>query len=127
MVNPDNPVVKLCMEGSWAEFNNRIDEARRLFAQAWEAAGDPFERCIAAHYSARYQTDPQAELRYNLLALEYAGKVEGEEVQTFLPSLYLNLGRSYERVNDPVNAAKYYNLAAGLGAIHQPGPNDRWG
>jgi len=32
----DNPVVKLCVAGTQAEFRGQIDEARALYQQAWE-------------------------------------------------------------------------------------------
>jgi hypothetical protein len=52
--------------------------------------------------------------------LEHANVVNDERVKEFYPSLYLNLGRSYELVGDQNEAQRYYNLAAKLGVIHQP-------
>jgi len=59
-------------------------------------------------------------LCWNQLALKHANAVNDEKVRDFYPSLYLNLGRSYELVGNQDEAQKYYDLAAQLGIIHQP-------
>jgi hypothetical protein len=116
----DNPVVSLCLEGSRAEFEGRPAEARTLYEQAWQAAQDDYEACIAAHYVARFQDSPQETLHWNQEALRRAEAVSDGRAQSFLPSLYLNLGRSYELLGQATEAARYYGLAAGLGYVHQP-------
>jgi hypothetical protein len=93
-MDPDNPIVKLCLEGARAEFEHRTDDARALCRQAWETAQDDYEACIAAHYVARHQEDPAEALRWNQEALTRAGAVDSERVQPFYPLLYLNMGRS---------------------------------
>jgi len=39
-------------------------------------------------------------------------------VKEFFPSLYLNMGRSYEMLGNEAEAKRFYELAAGLGYIH---------
>ncbi len=114
----NNPVIQFCMEGTRAEFEHRIDDARILYQQAWEAHSDDYEACIAAHYVARFQSTPKETLHWNQIALDHANAVNDERVREFYPSLYLCLGKSYEELGDKVNAEKYYNLAAELGIIH---------
>ena len=53
-MNLDNPVNKLCMEGTQAEFQGGFGNARILYQQAWDAAHDEYGACIAAHYVARH-------------------------------------------------------------------------
>lgn len=115
----DNLVIKLCIEGTRAEFEGRIEDARSLFMQAWEAARDDFEACVSAHYVARYQEDPEEILRWNQEALNRAHAVEESKVKAFYPSLYLNLGHTYEILGNQAEAQRYYNLAAELGVVHQ--------
>ena len=115
-----NPVIKLCIEGSRAEFEHRHDDARALYQQAWEAHRDDYEACIAAHYLARFQESPEETLRWNELALEYAKAVQDERVKGFYPSLYLSLGHEHEILGNLDKAQKFYQLAANLGVIHQP-------
>jgi tetratricopeptide (TPR) repeat protein len=117
-LDPKNPVIKLCIEGSQAEFEGKIDVAYSLYRQAWEAATDDYEACIAAHYLARHQADPQDRLRWNKTALERAEAVKDGRVDSFYPSLYLNIGKSYELLGDHAEARHYYTLAARLGFPH---------
>jgi len=119
-MDPNNPVIQLCMEGTRAEFEHRVDDARILYKQAWEARKDDYDASIAAHYVARFQDSVEESLRWNQLALKHANAVNDERVKDFYPSLYLSLGRSYEFVGDQVEAQRYYELAAQLGVVHQP-------
>lgn len=111
-MDPNNPVVKLCLAGMQAEGANRFADARRLFTQAWETSADDYEACIAAHFLARHQDNPQDTLRWNQEALSRADAAGGERVRGFYPSLYLNLGHSYETLGDTAEAARYYGLAS---------------
>ena len=117
-MNPDNPVIKLCIEGTQAEFHGLIDQARSLYQKAWEAAQDDYEACIAAHYVAHLQEDPQERLHWNQVALEKANEVTDQSVQDFYPSLFLNMGQSYELLGNVSEAKRYYDMAAELGVIH---------
>jgi len=115
----DNPVICLCLEGTRAEFEKRIDDARALYQQAWEKSTNDYEACVAAHYVARHQSRPEDTLRWNLEALKRANAVGNASVKEFYPSLYLSLGHSYELLGKPSEAQKYYALAAELGVVHQ--------
>jgi len=116
----NHPVVKLCLAGSQAEFEGRQEDACALYWQAWQAAQDDYGACIAAHYVARCQKTPAETLRWNREALKRADAAQDASVLEFYPSLYLNLGRSYELMGHPNEASQYYDLAASLGAVHQP-------
>ena len=80
-LSPDNPIVKLCVEGMQAEAQGRDGDARQLFTQAWESSTDDFEACIAAHYLARHQETPQEMLRWNKTAFDRAAAVDDERVR----------------------------------------------
>lgn len=118
-MDPENPVVRLCVAVTQAEFAGRLDEARRLAWLAWQAATDDYEACIAAHYVARYQDTNEGALHWNQLALVRAQAVNDSRVESFYPSLYLNMGRAYEKLGDQAAAQGYYALAARLGVDHQ--------
>jgi len=115
-----NSVIQLCMDGTRAEFEHRLEDARVLYQQAWDTRTDDYDACIAAHYVARFQDSAEESLRWNQLALEHANTVKDERVKDFYPSLYLNMGRSYELVGNQVEAQRYYDIATKLGVIHQP-------
>jgi tetratricopeptide (TPR) repeat protein len=116
----NNAIVKLCLQGTQAEFEGRNEEACEFYRQAWEAVTDDYEACIAAHYMARCQESPQQIFYWNQVALERAEAVNQERVKDFYPSLYLNMGQSYELLGNRAEAEKYYQQAAVLGARHQP-------
>jgi hypothetical protein len=111
-LDPDNPVVRLCVAGMQAESEGQSAHARDLFAQAWAARQDDFDACIAAHYVARHQECPEDTLHWNQEALTRADAVHDDRVRAFYPSLYLNLGLSYEALGNQVKARHYYELAA---------------
>ena len=119
--DPNNKVVKLCAEGMQAEAEGNIETAHSLFQQAWDIASDDFEAFTAAHYLARNQVDPNDVLKWNLEALSRANKINDDEVGTYYPSLYLNIGKSYENLNDIEAANKNYALAADCSAFLPPG------
>ena len=119
----DNPVVRLCVAVTQAEFAGRLDVARRLSWQAWQIARDDYEACIAAHYVARYQDSKEGMLHWNRKALECAEAVNDGRVEAFYPSLYLNLGQACENTGDMSAAQYYYALAAEMGMVHEsPSP-----
>ncbi len=111
-MDPNNPVVKLCVEGMQAEGQSRLDDAHKLFMQAWTARQDDFDACVAAHYVARHQASPAEMLRWNQVALQHADAVNADRVANFYPSLYLNMGWSYETLGNLAEANRYYTLAA---------------
>jgi hypothetical protein len=110
-IDPANPVVRLCADGMSAEAEGRADVAKSLFEQAWEAAADDYERCIAAHYLARHQDDPTQTLHWNEVCLSYADLVGDERVAGFYPSLYLNIAHSHEQLGDRQRAEECYHAA----------------
>ncbi len=116
----NNPVIQLCMDGTRAEFEHCLEDARLLYGQAWNACTDDYDACVAAHYVARFQDSAEESLRWNQIALEHARAVNDERVKDFYPSLYLSLGHAHELAGDQIQAQRYYELAAELGVIHQP-------
>ncbi len=118
VIETNNPVIKLCVEGTRAEFERRIPDARILYKRAWELSRDDYEACIAAHYLARHQDTQEQMLHWNRAALNHAFAVGDDSVKDFYPSLCLNMGRSYELLGQHVEAQRYYALAAELGMRH---------
>lgn len=118
-MDTSRPVIQLCIQGTQAEYRGHLEAARLFYEKAWELANDDVERCIAAHYMARFQETPEERLHWNQEALDRANAVTDEDVKTFYPSLYLNLGQSYEALGNEVEAKRYFDLAASLGTPHQ--------
>jgi hypothetical protein len=122
IIDPNNPVVKLCIAGMAAEAEGRMSDAAAFFLQAWAARQDDLDACVAAHYVARHQASPAEMLRWNQLALDHARAIDDERVQGFYPSLYLNLGWSHEALGDRAAAHSYYDSASATMAAVPDGP-----
>ena len=118
-LDTENPIIHLCILGTQAEFQGRMDDAKQLYMQAWQTACNDYEACIAAHYVARFGENPAETLRWNETALRHADASADECVNAFYPSLYVNMGRSHEECGNPAQAEKYYAKAAALGLVHQ--------
>jgi hypothetical protein len=109
--DPSNNVIKLCVQGMDREAKGKPEEASRLFLQAWKEATNDFEKFIAAHYVARHQKNVPDKLKWLETSLQFALKINNDTVKSAFPSLYLNLAKCYEDINDPDNAKKNYELA----------------
>ena len=93
------------------EDKGKPDEAGRLFLRAWNEATNDFEKFTAAHYVARHQKNVSDKLKWHETALRFALKINDVTVQAAFPSLYSNIAKCYEDLNDPVNAKKNRELA----------------
>lgn len=122
--DPNNNVVKLCAQGMEMEGKGQPEEASKLFLQAWNQATSDFEKLTAAHYVARHQKTVNDKLRWDETALQLALKINNETVQGTFPSLYLNIAKCYEDLNDLDNAKENYDLALSFTNLL---PNDGYG
>jgi len=109
--NPNNNVIKLCIEGMGMEEKGQPAEASRLFLLAWNEATNDFEKFIAAYYVARHQKNVSDKLKWLETALQFALKVNNDSVKSAFPSLYSNIAKCYEDLGDPGNAKKNHELA----------------
>jgi len=122
--DPNNKIVKLCAEGMTCEGEGEKNEALRLFQQAWDESTTDQEKFIAAHYVARHQASIAEKLVWDETALQLALKINDNNVRKAYSSLYLNIGKCYEELNDFDNARKNYQL--GLSFTHLL-PDDGYG
>lgn len=109
--NPNNKIVKLCLQGMDMEGKDKPEEASRLFLQAWNEATDDLEKFIAAYYVARHQENILGKLKWLETALQFALEINDDSVKGAFPSLYSNIAKCYEALSDPDNAKKNYELA----------------
>ena len=107
----NNNVVKLCAQGMSFEGEGKKEEAFKMFKQAWNEATSDFEKFTAAHYVARHQKSVIDKLKWDETALSFALKINDEKMKGTYPSLYLNIGKCYEDLNDFDNARKNYEIA----------------
>ncbi len=109
--NPNNNVVKRCLQGMGMEENGKPEAASELFLQAWDEATNDFEKFIAAHYVARHQKNVSDKLKWLETSLDCALKINDDTVKSAFPALYLNIAKCYEDLSDPDQANKNYKLA----------------
>jgi tetratricopeptide (TPR) repeat protein len=109
--NPNNNIIKRCIQGMALEEQDRPEEAGTHFLQAWNEATNDFEKFIAAHFVARHQKNVSDKLKWLETALQFALKINDESVKEAFASLYVRIGKCYEDLNDPDNAKKNYELA----------------
>ena len=69
--NPNNHVVKLCLQGMGMEEKGKPEEASKLFLQAWNEATNDFERFISAHYVARHKRNASYKLKWLETTLQF--------------------------------------------------------
>src|SRR5262249_49271850 len=109
--NPNNNVVKLCLQGMGMEEKGKPEEASKLFLQAWNEATDDSEHFISAHYIVRHQKNVSDKLKWLETALQLALKINNDAVKSAFPSLYSDIAKSHEDLNDPAQAKRNYELA----------------
>jgi tetratricopeptide (TPR) repeat protein len=109
--NPNNNVVKLCLQGMGMEEKGKPEAASKLFLQAWREATSDFEKFISAHYVARHQKNVSDKLKWLETALQFGLKINNDSVKSAFPALYSNIAKCYEDLSNPDKAKKNYELA----------------
>jgi tetratricopeptide (TPR) repeat protein len=110
-LEPDNKIVKLCAQGMDLEGEGKNEEASKVFLQAWEQASDDKEKFTAAHYVARHQQSVADKLAWDEIAMNLALAIKDDSVKGAYPSLYLNIAKGYEDLNEFEKATKNYEMA----------------
>ncbi|MFD2873714.1 hypothetical protein ACFS5N_14605 [Mucilaginibacter ximonensis] len=122
--DPENNINKLCALGMQFEGEGKPEEADRVFQQAWNEAANAIEKFTAAHYIARHQTSVADKLKWDEIALNFALSVDGNEIKSVYPSLYLNIAKCHEDMGDIGKAIENYQLALNFTSFL---PNDGYG
>ena len=115
--NPNNPIIQRCMQGMDLAEKDQTEAAATLFLQAWNEAGNDFEKFIAAHFTARYRLDTRDKLTWLHTALQHGLSANNDAVKSALPSLYTNIAQCYAALGDADNENKYRELA--VSAVEQ--------
>jgi len=110
--DPSNNVIKLCIQGMEMEGKGEPEEASRLFLQAWNESTNDFEKFTAAYYVARHQKNVRDKLKWLETSLQFALKINDVTVKAAFASLYSNIAKCYEELNDLDSAKENYELAS---------------
>lgn len=111
LYDPENITVQRCAQGMALEGEGNHKAAAAIFRQAWDEATTNLERFIAAHYVARHQPTVSDKLQWDKIALNHAQQVPDAGVQGAYPSLYLNIAKDYEDLDEFIPARENYETA----------------
>lgn len=109
--SPHNKIVKLCLQAMGEEDKGNLEEAGKLFLQAWNEAANDHEKFLAAYYVSRHQKTASDRLQWLETALQLGLKINDDSVKSAFPSLYGNIAKCYEELNEPDKAKKNAELA----------------
>jgi tetratricopeptide (TPR) repeat protein len=109
--NPNNNIVRLCLQGLAMEEQGKAEEASTLFLQAWNESTNDFEKFTAAYYVALYQANIPDKLKWLETTLQLALKISDATTTAALPLLYTDIAKCYEGIGNTDNAKKNYDLA----------------
>ena len=68
--DPNNNIVKLCLQGMAMEENNILDEASNLYHQAWNESQNDFDKFLASHFVSRHQSNILNKINWFTICLE---------------------------------------------------------
>ncbi|MYR07544.1 hypothetical protein GTV32_15085 [Gordonia sp. SID5947] len=108
-------VAELCEQGLAAETADQLEEARVLYARAWDNAEHAFDRSVAAHYRARVVQSAEERLAWARTSVECAAQVaeeNDERIYPLLPTLHITSAAALYEVGDREGAREQYLAAA---------------
>lgn len=109
--DPRNPIIQLCMKGMAMEESGDLDGAMDIFLKAWDQTSDDYERFIVAYHLGIRQENVDVKLVWMEKSLGFALKINDENVRSAYPTLYLQIAKCYEELNDTENARKNFELS----------------
>jgi rifampin ADP-ribosylating transferase len=119
----NNNIVKLCIQGMAQEDKGNTGEAGKIFLRAWNEAANDFEKFLSAYYVSRHQINSSDKLKWLDTALQFALDLNNNSVNGVFYTLYSNIAKCYEDLNDPGNAKRNYELANSLrDKLYDSGP-----
>jgi len=119
--DPNNRVIKLCLMGMSFEDSGNIEEASSTFRKAWSEAADDYEKFIAAYHLALRQKNTTDKLKWMETSLQYALKINDDNVKSAYSTLYASIAKCYEELRDSDHAAKNYELSE----LYKGAPSDK--
>jgi rifampin ADP-ribosylating transferase len=109
--SPFNPVVKCCLQGMVMEEKGKSEEAIKLFRQGLDEATNNFEKFLACYYIARQQKTVSDKLNWLETTLKYALQVNDDAVKSAFPSIYFNIAKCYEELNNAAKAKENLDIS----------------
>ncbi len=91
--DPNNAIIKLCINGMALEERGNSEDAIKMFHKAWDEATDDYK------------------LKWMETSLQCALKINDDNVKSAYPTLYLHIAKCYEELGDSENAKRNYELS----------------
>lgn len=121
--DPNNMIIKLCMQGMHMDENGKREEAEKLFLQAWSQSACDFEWFTTAYCVALHQKNTSDKLEWLELALEHAMKINSQTINPAIATTYSKLAQCYKVLGDSDNNEKSLVLAMSYSdKIYDDGP-----
>lgn len=120
--DPNNAIIKLCMNGLGLEDSGNSEDAITMFHKAWHEATDDYERFIVSYHLARIQKSISDKLKWMETSLQCALKINDDNVKSAYSTLYLNIAKCYEELGDFDNAKRNYELSNSAKGTSDIGP-----
>lgn len=121
--DPHNSIIQLCMKGMAFEESGHLDAAIKAFREAWKQSSNDYERFIAAYHLGIRQADRTEKLRWLEKSLSFALKIDDENVKSAYPTLYSNIAKGYEAMDNTEKARKNMEFSRSyLGQLTDTGP-----
>jgi rifampin ADP-ribosylating transferase len=118
--DPNNSVVRLCVQGMATTANGNTIQVSTCFASAWENSANDFERFLAAYFVAGSQNKLEDKLLWFERSLSFAESADSLSAQTAFPTLYGQIAGCYEALGNVQQANRFRELAEGC----RTQPND---
>lgn len=106
--DPQNNIIRLCVNGMKMQENGNSKDAKNSFLKAWNDSTNNFEKFISAYYIALYEKILPDRLKWFETSLHYAIELNAENVKSAFPTLYLNIGKCYEGLDNLESAKVNY-------------------
>ena len=121
--DPNNLVVKCCINGMAMEDKGDASAALNYFMQAWGGAANEFEKYLAAYFIARHHSEPAVKLSWLERSLQSALSVNKDSVNGALPVLYEKIAECYDALGNKLQAKNSRRSAiASTNQITDKGP-----
>ncbi|MFW0783851.1 hypothetical protein AAFP35_04970 [Gordonia sp. CPCC 206044] len=107
-------VLELCQRGVSAESVGLFADAAAAYRNAWDAAEEPFEQCVAAYHLARTQSSADKRLEWSQSALDFALACDPGSVRDLLPTVQVAAAAAARDSGQSDTAQRWYREAAEL-------------
>lgn len=109
--NPNNPIVRLCLQAMALEAQGQKEQAEKLYEQAWQEGQTEHDQFLAAYYMTRIQTDSVEKLIWLKKAIELAETINDASVKSAFPNLYATLSEIHHALGNEKEEQEAKELA----------------